>query len=139
MTSPGSIRTSFGNTISWKSFMKNDCVQSSLIELQSFPQSKIDVDPIRCVLMSLPCFMQILCMTWCIQVDRIRILMILVHKNPSQPVSTHILRTELLDVPAHCCSYSSQTCSIHEKFRLKSENFLFIDRIMISTPYLPRK
>ena len=59
--------------------MKNDRVRSSLIELQSFPQSKIDVDPTHCILMSLPYFMHVLCMTWCIQVDRIKILMIFVH------------------------------------------------------------
>ena len=58
---------------------KNDCVRSSLIELQSFLQSKIDIDPIHCVLMSLPCFMHVLCMTWFIQVDCIKILMILVN------------------------------------------------------------
>ena len=38
--------------------MKNDRVRSSLIELQSFPQSKIDVDPMHSVLMSLPCFVR---------------------------------------------------------------------------------
>ena len=42
----------FRNKISWKCFVKNDCVRSSLIELESFPQSKIDVDPIHCVLVS---------------------------------------------------------------------------------------
>ena len=36
--------------------MKNDSVRSCLIELQSFLQSKIDVDPIYRVLMFLPCF-----------------------------------------------------------------------------------
>ena len=34
------------NTISWKCSMENDGVRSSLIELQSIPHSKIDVDPI---------------------------------------------------------------------------------------------
>ena len=63
----------FRNTISWKCFMKNDGVRSSLIELQSFPHSKIDVDPKKCLLMSLPCFMHVLCMTRYTQVDRIRI------------------------------------------------------------------
>ena len=59
--------------------MKNDSVRSCLIELQSFLVSKIDVDPIHSVLMSLPCFMHVLCMTRYTQVDRIRILVILVH------------------------------------------------------------
>ena len=36
--------------------MKNDCVRSCLIELQSFLQSKIDVDPIHLVLMLLPLY-----------------------------------------------------------------------------------
>ena len=36
--------------------MKNDSVRSSPIELQSFLQSKIDVNLTRCVLMSLPRF-----------------------------------------------------------------------------------
>ena len=61
--------------------MKNDSVRSSLIELQSFLYSKIDVDPIYCVVMSLPCFMHVLCMTWYTQVDRIRILVILVNRR----------------------------------------------------------
>ena len=37
-------------------------------------------------------------------------------QNLSHPISTHILRAELLKVPARCCSNSSQTCLIHEKF-----------------------
>ena len=59
--------------------MKDDSVRSSLIELQSFLQSKIDVDPIYCVLMSLPCIVHVLCMARFIQVDRNKILMVLVH------------------------------------------------------------
>ena len=39
--------------------LKDDCIRSSLIECQSFLNSKIDVDPIYCVLMSLPCIMQV--------------------------------------------------------------------------------
>ena len=53
----------FRNTVSWKCFMKNDGVRSSLIELQSFLQSKIDVVPIHRNLMSFPWFMHVLCMT----------------------------------------------------------------------------
>ena len=48
MPSPVSILTTFG--VSWKCFMKNDGVRSCLIELQSFLQSKVDVDPIHRVL-----------------------------------------------------------------------------------------
>ena len=70
----------FLNTISWKCFLKDDCIRSSLIEFQFFLKSKIDVDPIHCVLMSLPCFMHVLCMTRYTQVDHIRILVIFVHR-----------------------------------------------------------
>ena len=59
--------------------MKNDSVRSCLMELQSFLQSKIDVDPLYRVLMFLPCFMHVLCMTRSIQVDRSKILMVFVH------------------------------------------------------------
>ena len=69
----------FRNSISWERFVKNDCVRSCFIELQSFFQSKIDVDPIHRILMFLPCFVHGLCMTRCFQVDRIRILMTFVH------------------------------------------------------------
>ena len=62
----------FRDTTSWRCFVKNDGVRSCLIELQPFLDSKIDVDPKHCVLMSLPCFMHVLC----IHVDRIRILMV---------------------------------------------------------------
>ena len=64
----------FRNTKSGKCSLKNDCIGSSLMECQSFLNSKIDVDPIYRVLMSLPIFMQVLCMTRYIQVDYIRIL-----------------------------------------------------------------
>ena len=53
---------------------------SSLTELQSVLQSKIDVNPNYWVLMSLPCLMQVLCMTRYTQVDHIRILVTFVHK-----------------------------------------------------------
>ena len=59
--------------------MKNDDVRSRLVELQSFLLSKSDVNPIHRVLMFLPCFMHVLCKTRCSQVDRVRILVLLVH------------------------------------------------------------
>ena len=66
--------------------MKNDCMRSCVItSILSF-QSKIDVDPIYRVLMFLPCFMRVLCMTRCIQVDRIRILMVFVRGIHKQEV-----------------------------------------------------
>ena len=77
----------FRNTIRWKRFMKNDSVRSNLIELQSFRSSKIDVDPIYCVLMSLPCIVQVLCMTRYTQVDRVRILIVFVHRINRQKYS----------------------------------------------------
>ena len=58
----------FWDTISWKRFLKDDCIRSSLIEFQSFLNRKIDVDPKNRVLMSLPCIVQVLCTTWYIQV-----------------------------------------------------------------------
>ena len=64
----------FWNTKSWKCFLNDDRIRSSLIECQSLFNRKIDVDPIYRVLMSCPCIVQILCMTWYIQVNLIRIL-----------------------------------------------------------------
>ena len=49
----------FRDTISWECFVKNDSVRSCLIELQSFLQSKVDVDPIHRILMFLPCFVHV--------------------------------------------------------------------------------
>ena len=59
--------------------MKNDSGRSRLIELQSFLQSKTDVDLIYRVLMFLPCFMHF-CMTRCIQVDRLKIFVFFIHR-----------------------------------------------------------
>ena len=81
----------FLNTISWKCFLKDDCIRSSLIEFQSFRDSKIDVDPIYCVLMSLPCFIQVLCMTRYTQVDHIKILVTFVHRINRQKEYKHML------------------------------------------------
>ena len=39
----------FQDTLSWECVVKDDRVRSCLIELQYFPWSKIDVDPICCV------------------------------------------------------------------------------------------
>ena len=60
--------------------MENDSVRSRLIEFQSFLNSKIDVDPIYCVLMSLPCIVQEECKTWYIQVNHLRIFVTFVHR-----------------------------------------------------------
>ena len=79
LTSPVSNRHNFRDTIRWECFVKDDCIRSCLIELQSFLQSKVDVDPIHSILMFLPCFMHVLCKTRCFQVDRVRILMVFIH------------------------------------------------------------
>ena len=76
--------------------MKNDCVRSSLIELQSFLQSKIDIDPIHCVLMSLPCFMHVLCRTWFIQVDCIKIPRILSMGSTSRKITVCLSVVQML-------------------------------------------
>ena len=74
----------FWNTIRWKCFLKDDSIRSSLIEFQSFFSSKIDVDPIYCVLMTLPCVVQVLCMTWYIQINHLRIFVTFVHRITRQ-------------------------------------------------------
>ena len=84
MTSPVFHPDNFRNTTSWECFVKNDGVRSRLIELESFLQSKIDVDPIHSVLMFLPCFLHVLCKTRCSQVDRVRILVFFIHKIHKQ-------------------------------------------------------
>ena len=63
----------FWNTISWKCSLKNNCVRSSLIECQSLPNRKIDVDPIYRVLMSLPCIVQVWCSTWYREVNMFKV------------------------------------------------------------------
>ena len=67
------------NTISWECFVKNDSVRSCLTELQSFLQSKFDVNPIHSVLMFLPNFLLVPSKTRCIQVNFIWIFKFDVH------------------------------------------------------------
>ena len=81
----------FRSKISWECVVKNDGVRSRLIELQSFLLSNFDVDPIHRVLMFLPCFVHGLCKTRCIQVDRIRILMVLVQGIQSQNINPELM------------------------------------------------
>ena len=47
----------FRDTMSWECVVKNDCVRSCLIELQSFPLSKLYINPIHSVLVSFPRFL----------------------------------------------------------------------------------
>ena len=70
----------FRDTISWECIVKNDGVRSYLIELQSFLQSKVDVDPIHRVLMFLPLFLMVPCKTRCFQVNFVRISVFFVHR-----------------------------------------------------------
>ena len=74
----------FRDTISWECIVKNDCVRSRLIELQSILLSQFDIDPTHSVLMFLPCFMHVLCKTRCFQVDRLKIIVFLFHRIHKQ-------------------------------------------------------
>ena len=74
----------FWNTGSWKCFLKDYCIRSSLIEFQSFLHRKIDVDPIYRGLMLLLCFMQVLCTMWYTQVNLFRILVTFVSRINKQ-------------------------------------------------------
>ena len=69
----------FRDTISWECVIKDDCVRSCLIELQSFPLSKLYIDPIHRVLVSFPRFLLVPCKTWFGQVKLVRIFVFLVH------------------------------------------------------------
>ena len=57
---------SLRDTISWERVVKDDCVRSCLIKLQSFLLSKFDVNPIHSVLMFLPYSLLLPCKTRCI-------------------------------------------------------------------------
>ena len=61
--------SAFTNTICWKCSLKDNCVRSCLIEVQSFSDSKINIDPKYRILMSLPCILQVSCETWYRVVD----------------------------------------------------------------------
>ena len=102
-TSPVFSLNNFWNTISWMYSLKDDCIRSSLIECQSFPNRKIDVDPIYRVLMFLPCVMQVLCTTWYIQVNLFRILMLFASgiNRQKEILSVSCLNSDL-QVSIHC-------------------------------------
>ena len=85
-TSPVFIPTKFRNTTSRKYSLKDDSIRSSLIECQCFLNSKIDVDLTYCVLMSLPCVVQVLCTTWYRQINHLRIFVTFVHRINKQEV-----------------------------------------------------
>ena len=64
---------SFYNAICWKCSLKNNCVRSCLIELQSFFDRKINIDPKYRVLMPFPCTVQVSRETWYREVNIFRV------------------------------------------------------------------
>ena len=68
----------FRDTISWECIAKDDCVTSCLIELQSFPLSKLFIDPVHRILMPFQLLLA-RCKTWFGQIKLYWILMILMH------------------------------------------------------------
>ena len=81
MISPVSITIAFGVQLSRECVVKDDCVRSCLIELQSFLLSKFYVDTIHSVLMFLPLFLIVPSKTWCFQVNVIRTFVFFVHRT----------------------------------------------------------
>ena len=68
----------FRDTISWECIVKDYCITSCLIELQSFSLSKLYIDPIHRVLVPFPLLLE-LCKTRLGQVKLARIFVFLVH------------------------------------------------------------
>ena len=86
---------SLRDTISWKCVVKDDCVRSCLIELNSFLLSKSDVDPIHRVLMfSSTFFLLVPCKTWCFQVNCIKIFVFC--SQDSQPCPEYVMECKLI-------------------------------------------
>ena len=85
-----------------QSSLIDDCIRLSLIECQSFPNCKINIDPTNCVLMFLPCVMQVLCTTWYIQINLFRILMLLEFGINGKILFVFCLNSDL-QVSIHCC------------------------------------
>ena len=69
----------FRDTTSWECVVKDDCITSCLIELQSFSLSKLLIDPIHRTLVSFPLLLLVRCKTWFGQVKLIRIFVVFVH------------------------------------------------------------
>ena len=70
---------SLRDTTGWECIIKDDCVRPYLTELQSFPLSKLHVNPVHRLLMHFQLIMFVPCKTWCGQVKLLRILVIHVH------------------------------------------------------------
>ena len=65
----------FRDTISWECTVEDDCVRSCLIELQSFPLSKLKIDTVHRALVPFPLLL-VQCKTWFGQVKLLWILVI---------------------------------------------------------------
>ena len=74
----------FRDTISWERIVKDDCITSCLLELQTFPMSKLNIDPIHRVIVPFPRFRLAPCKTWFGHVKLIWIFVILVHRIHSR-------------------------------------------------------
>ena len=81
--------------------MKNDSVRSCLIELQSFPLSKLYIDPVHRVLVHFPLLL-VRCKTWFGQIKLYLILMILMR-------GIHSRKEYRLSVPARILSSRYQS------------------------------
>ena len=66
----------FRDTISWECIVEDACVRSCLIELQSFPLSKLYIDPVHRILVYFPLFL-VRCKTWFGQIKLYWILVML--------------------------------------------------------------
>ena len=75
--------------------MEDDCVRSCLIELQSFPLSKLFFDPVHRILVPCQLFL-VRCQTWFGQIKLLRIFVILMH-------GIHGCKEYRLSVPARIC------------------------------------
>ena len=95
----------FRDTTSWECIVKDDCITSCLIELQSFTLSKLYSDPMHRVLVSFPLLLLVPCKTWFGQVKLVRIFVFLVH-------GIHSRKEYCLSFPAWVLSsrYQSWIC-----------------------------
>ena len=100
-TSPVFKSHNFWNTTSWKYSLKDDSIRSSLIE--SLSNRKININPKYRVLMFLPSTMQVLCSTWCTEVNVFRIFMIfcLLDQEARRILFVSCLNSDL-QVSIHC-------------------------------------
>ena len=74
----------FRDTISWECVVKMMTFDRVWWNFNSFFWEKFDIDPIHSVLIFLPCFMHVPYKTRCSQIDRLRILVFLIHRINGQ-------------------------------------------------------